>query len=861
MDKKIQKIKTLFARYRKNGYLLDFLVKGLGVEQKQVEVQKRYQRFVKEENISNQEYHDTMNTMVYDILHSFFKDNDNKAFIFVERFIKEYFFYMNIFKTTNETLRCSQKQLDFITITADFIPMLSILTVEFDQKNIIRDILPTEHFTSIQKLFIRIEQSFRIKNQKLDKLLFEILNQDSVKDTGYDTILKDINNWLSGEHVPDNRHILMIVSELALHSKEFDENELLIYFKLSKVIQNTYNRAVHYFGKELTQLLIEHFVFLIELLPYHNICPTVGEFERRVNNKYPHAGKDFISRYSNMYLYVTFDLYTIITESIRKKEDYYDSTQKQRYLKLIKENYKYLEILYKIEQEVFFQEIHTILPIRLFMKQMSVDALNDIHELPNVRSEKLASMYILTLLGAEKTAEQETSFLKEINQFIKLYDIDEDPYIAFIQARYYAQKRNYKKATEHYLIALKYGKNCMGVHLKSIINEGLIVSAQDTRKKQIDLINAKSPFTKFYKEAYLYKLIDYLPDELNLHFLNDMKKKFDFKYKNLFPNTKKADPNKMVRNLGIVDTKKIQRIKPDLERPNKLIRKLYTNDLPQLMHFVGKLDYDNVIKLISKGADVNYVRANDNHTVLIALVEGTVIGALPKERSTEENRYKIAELLIPAMEIEILNKKLVKKQETALSYAIVNGYTEIVKLLIDYGIDLEQKATCDEMSALYLCIHCIGFSNKDKIFDYENPDFHVVNPLESRKEMKKIIKANVSPVTTFDEDVKKMLDMQESPAFQAIQDEILKNELEKYKNNQEAYYQIFDLVLQAVKKIDIPHRFNITPLIFATELNEVEIVRKLLDKGANPNWNTDDYYTALDYAERNKNKKLVELLE
>ena len=81
------------------------------------------------------------------------------------------------------------------------------------------------------------------------------------------------------------------------------------------------------------------------------------------------------------------------------------------------------------------------------------------------------------------------------------------------------------------------------------------------------------------------------------------------------------------------------------------------------------------------------------------------------------------------------------------------------------------------------------------------------------------------------------------------------------RKKREAYYKIFDLILESCVKVDIAHKKNFTPLIVATELNEEELVLKLLDKGANLDWYTDEGYRAYDYALVNKNNRLMELLE
>jgi ankyrin repeat protein len=74
-------------------------------------------------------------------------------------------------------------------------------------------------------------------------------------------------------------------------------------------------------------------------------------------------------------------------------------------------------------------------------------------------------------------------------------------------------------------------------------------------------------------------------------------------------------------------------------------------------------------------------------------------------------------------------------------------------------------------------------------------------------------------------------------------------------------YKIFYLILEHTEKVDTSHKKGITALIFATELNEELLVKKLLDKGANPDYYTIENHRAYYYARVNKNIKLMGLLE
>ncbi len=616
-----------------------------------------------------------------------------------------------------------------------------------------------------------------------------------------------------------------------------------------------YKKSVKYFGKDLTNELIVHFKTIgVYNIIFQHYQGDKKNFENQFLNNLTSNNQKTMAFYLEEYFYKNLEIVSFLTKKSRQADKYIDNEFEivNDFLKRNKEDF---DVLYKINEAVFFDNISFILPLKhdVVCKPLGTDLMDQDFIKYSIELRKL---FELIHPKNTKKDKEYKDYIKFSTNFKESYNTDNNPYFQFIEARFYAQKREYKLAKELYWKALINGKNSMGAWSKVIADEGLIVSAVDTREDKVDLINAKSYFTKFYKEAYFYKLINELPEEKSQYFLNDLKKRFDIYFTNLYPGVKLSKSNILTPNLSVTTNKQ----KIDLNNPNKLIKKDFSNPITQIMYCTMKGDYENTVNLLDAGADVNILKNSDNASALLFTFPKHNLCPIDKER------IKIAKLLIPKMSQDALNTQLIKNRETALSYAIEAGLVDVVKLLIKHEIDINKKVTLDELTPIYLSTQCILRASKN--YKVMNPEFSQTNPLESFEELKKLAKANTFSNSIFDEekidDFLRMAKM-DNPHYKLIQEEVKKLSFQYYKNNLDNYYKIFDLLLDKTENIDIPNgKSKMTPLILATEINNEVLVQKLLKKGANIDWNCETAFgelaRAYDYAHKNNNQKLMELL-
>lgn len=846
----MQKKEIRFSKHRTNGFILNFLVKSLDIYQIEDKLQKRYQAFIKEDEIAAGEYYDTQNTTIEDILYKFFESGDSKEYKEFESMIYEFLSFYNIYKLNNETLATSQKQLDFIVIINLFIPFLSHLVFDSSLKykkelDLIVSILPDEKENSIQKLFNLIKLTLK-KDINLKEKILRILDENN---KNYNLAKEDYDNWINGNNIPNEEHINLL-SQLAIYLDEFSESELRILFQLAKLIQYLFSKSKEYFGTELTSLIVKHY----KMISMINLLHVLKKLDIFVNS-FKAKGLEQIELYLEQYFYESADLFYMLDYCV-KNLDYPNKIKDMK--AYILENRNKFDILYKIDEKTFFNKIDSILPIKYFDRSSGISnfsniTIQDIDKNFYGFSQESSKLYRYVEPTNKKNEESETNFLETLKKLEDKFDLEKDPYILFMKARFYAQKREYKESTKYYLQALEHGKNSIGLSLKTVIREGLFVSAQDTRKEQLDLINAKSSFTKFYKEAYFYKLIDNLPEEINIHFLLDMKKQFDIYFKNLFPGIAESKATNITSNFAVAKTKDLKNIKIDFNNPNKWIKKGLPNKITQLMHCCQLSKIDDVKKLLKANVDVDAKKLNDNCTALICSFGSTY--------NTSEEQVEIMKLLIPKMSVEALNAKLVKKKETAMSYAIAKGFTDIVKLMIDYNVNLDEKCTLDDMSYLYYVIQLIKMSSYSSM-ELSNFLEYAAKAVSSSKEKSNtIIKANPLINNILEGDASfDFSKLNESISHKKFSDELKTFMSKIYSENAKNYYNIFDLLIENMDDIDIKEKNTFSPLIFATEINDEYLVKRLLEKGANPDYYTAQNYRAYDYAELNKNEELMDLL-
>lgn len=687
-----------------------------------------------------------------------------------------------------------------------------------------------------------------------------------------ETLSKSIASWLNGSHTSSHKSIQGI-SQIATYCENLSPTQISSLLHIAKLVDGFFSWAGKYFGKELCEVLVAHyrlmnvFGFLESRELLEQVLNACASQERRAEN----ALNTLVNYYGHRIFAICMlkNINQIPQEALKNFAQQLGSSLHIAH----KHYFEYIDFF--VPSRAFAPTCgDKILDCEIYLQSCMQALTNPKHiisltepqilELLDKSFESYAKAQgkLFTASLPDKPL-NEKAFEDGLEEVESLNAYKNDPYLHFMQGRFYAhkardshtkQKELLKKAQEHYLNALEYGKGVMGENYKKVVEEGMAVSANLTRQNTLDVNNAKAPLSKFYKSAYFLGLVSqaddvgylvqYFRHKFTLLFYKDEQgileqkraKKQEKKFALLSPNH------------FAVDEEAVRSLKIDFTKPNKMLT-IYPNLVSQLAHTCGILDVESSKRLIELGANVNW-RKDDGGSVLIFALQG--LGEHYNE-AQKQKALELCALLIPKMSQEALNTRLRKKKHTALSLAVSLGLVEAVKLLLDSGADMDAH-TCDRanQSALYYCLQCIAGAKGNV------PDLSAIATM-SKEQIIAASKGSLSESIFDDETLRNAYAMSNHPELlQAA----LAMTTKGHKRFLQEYYAIFDLLLESTSNVDNVEKDcnGFTPLLFATEIGEVECVKKLLAKGANKEHKNSDGYNAYAIAEHFHHIELMSLL-
>lgn len=369
--------------------------------------------------------------------------------------------------------------------------------------------------------------------------------------------------------------------------------------RVAKAVTFLCNKSVDYFGKEASDSLVALFRVISVLewfqlrLGVNNPYQAQENFQHFINveckKNLSYNAYQSLLRIKNRF-YDTSPLFALLSQQALEKMAKNSNDVYMEYRKMLYDLYnEFLGGQLMITESSFFNNINFFLPSRAFMPQDSIKLdfesyskqILNVFRIPNENytlkfdftlqdlmqnslnkefesySRDNQALYVLVMPSREKQQGDSEKFLESLATLESKYG-ENDPYIAFCKARFYAQNLDFESATKQYLIALKHGKDVMGGYIESIIKEGLIMASLNTRSQSVDLKNLKSDFAKFYTQGVLLGLIENRSEEISQYFLNDYQKRFNSTFKYLFVEsneTMQKDSTESKPSISILDSK------------------------------------------------------------------------------------------------------------------------------------------------------------------------------------------------------------------------------------------------------------------------------------------------------------------
>ena len=699
-----------------------------------------------------------------------------------------------------------------------------------------------------------------------------------------ETLSKSIASWLNGSHTPSHKSIQGI-SQIATYCENLSPTQISSLLHIAKLDDGFFSWAGKYFGKELCEVLIAHY----RLMNVFGFLESRELLEQVLNTcaSQAHGAKNALNTLVNYYGHRIFAICMLKNINQIPQEALKNFAQQ-------------LGSSLRIAHKHYFEYIDFFVPSRAFAPtcgdkildcaiylQSCMQALTNPKHIISLTEPQILELLDKSFESYAKAQGKlftaslpdkplnEKAFEDGLEEVKSLNAYKNDPYLHFMQGRFYAhkardshtkdkQKELLKNAQEHYLNALEYGKDVMGENYKKVVEEGIAVSANLTRQNELDVNNAKAPLSKFYKSAYFLGLVSQADDVGYL--VRDFRHKFALLFHKdeqgiLEQKRAKKQEKKFALfspNHFAIDNETLKNLPIDFTKPDKMITDIYPNPISQLAHTCGILDVESSKRLIELGADVNW-RKDDGGSVLIFALQGLgepwqCYNKEQKQKALEQKALELCALLIPKMSQEALNTRLRKKKHTALSLAISLGLVEVVKLLLDFGADMDAH-TCDRsnLGTLYYCLQCIFWAKGN-----------VPNPSAAISAMSKeqIISASKGSLSESIFDDETLRNVYAKFKDKKLSQETMALITKGHRHFLKEYYAIFDLLLESTSNVDnVEKECNgFTPLLFATEIGEVECVKKLLAKGANKEHKNSDGCNAYAIAEHFHHIELMSLL-
>ncbi|MGE4518928.1 MAG: ankyrin repeat domain-containing protein [Desulfobacteraceae bacterium] len=464
-----------------------------------------------------------------------------------------------------------------------------------------------------------------------------------------------------------------------------------------------------------------------------------------------------------------------------------------------------------------------------------LSTINELFELLNSKTEKRNELQAII--------KYKLLYLEEIKK--KFDPEDRLLYLhKWLNGKYFVFSREDEKALNFYKEAVSSSFYSAGLNQIKIMEESLVLAAK---------LN-KRPFLKMLKNYMIsFGLFmpvnpDYTSDKSNAKSRSKGIEVEDFEvadwaanFYKYFPSSnffvKEKNENDTINSTKpyIIVSEVDHNFRPDTKHPDRIIKigsKL--KQMPQLNWFIEQGKHIEVKKLIKAGASVNVFSEANESPVLIAIQM-----VRPDEFINNfKYNYKSLDILMKKIHhADTLNKRTNKKKMTPLTSAVYTGKPNIVKWLLKQGADPDFRGKTDNQTPLNIALKRIAFLSNPKKY---KENCNNLNPMAP--ELLEYLRRTDGGFHGIHlEDQKRRLNNRynnpRSSHIKEIPENHSRANLLRYLNIKD-FYKIVELLLKAGADPNAEHTDPIpgyTPLMVAAEIDNLEIFKKMVDKGGDVN--------------------------
>lgn len=410
--------------------------------------------------------------------------------------------------------------------------------------------------------------------------------------------------------------------------------------------------------------------------------------------------------------------------------------------------------------------------------------------------------------------------------------------INLFKARWYVFSGNVESSLPYYQEAFKESLYRAGGYQIDIINEGIVCAAYSENRSFLKQLKEQGVVFGLFEAPYEHQsqaslnpksrsnspiIHDWEVNQFKSHFFSI------FPEDSFFTGVSLPEINKQV-GAGLIDLSSL--IVPDYNSPNRKIKPDLERNLsyPQIVWFAMNNDKEVVKKLVEVGARVNVSSHSGDTALLMSIQE---LNPQNLEASFDETLFNL--LISQKHTTESLNLMTAKIRLTPIFCAIDTGRLDVVKKLIEAGVDIDLKAGLDDMSPLYYCINLIYMVKKLKqgigLINLNENHLHPKKAAEAQRRYSNGL-MGFSTAQNYSSLIQKTQHSSYNNFKTAMFEIIEERMIEHYSLN--ALRDIACILMVKGANLNAQHKMAseiYTPAILAIESDEAQIVTKMLEYG------------------------------